>query len=725
MPRAVAVPRRRTGDFPQTPFEAMVKKLWAIGLGLVLVAGGLALRVSQVARRSARAGASAVAPLASSRAAVPLEVVEVAYDSALGNGWRDWGWGPHDLGGSGPAKINFSGYGGLMLHHAELHTSFGGVSFRYRAPDVWPEFMAVRLRGGRDAFPLVRVEPRHVAIDAEGWHEVLIGSGELNPNNLPIDGISIAAATSVPSEWVLIDKVVLTKRTGAFNAAQAPSRPTTLRIDCSAATKPINPMIYGVGAGDWESGASAQRLGGNPMTRLNWEAEVANAANDWFFENSKGGRVVDMVGGGDSHGAPTALVVPMIGWVAKDSTSVGFPRSKFPKQRKFDPNRPDAGDGFAPDGTPLKPGPPTQTSVAAPPEAIGRWVKNLEENNRARGGQGVAMYILDNEPSLWSTTHRDIHPDPLTYDELLDRTIRYATQIRGAAPQASIAGPAEWGWLGYLFSAKDQAEDATGRPDRRAHGDQPLIVWYLKALAEHERTTGKRLLDVLDLHFYPAAPGIYGADAKVDPAAADLRLRSTRALWDPSYRDESWINDTIRLIPRMKEWIAQYYPGLKTSIGEWSFGADEHISGALATAEALGRFGQQGLDSAFYWGGPRAGTGTFWAFRAFRNFDGKGGRFLDLSLPTQDAEGVSVFASRDSAGTHLVSVIVNRDANYASDTRLALEGCGRLVSRRVFGYGEGSGSIEPLATDAAQAPDARLTIPPYSIAIVELRLERH
>jgi len=699
----------------------MVKKLLVLGLAVTLLVGiAFAWRVRQVARLT-RSAASAGAAV-SARVAVPLEVAEVAYDGKLGQGWQDWGWGPHELPSTaGPAKINFSSFGGFLLHHSEIRSTFGALSFRYLAPYAPPEFLAVKLRGGYGTFPRVQVEPAHVAIESGGWREVLIPWRELNPGNLAIDGVSIGAASSVPSEWVLIDKIVFTKATQA-GAQSAPSRVANLRIECGAAGKPISDAIYGAADGDWESGISAQRLGGNPMSRLNWDDKFANSANDWFFENSKGGDVVEMVG--RAHASPTALVVPTIGWVAKDATSVGFPRSKFPKQRKFDPNRPDVGDGYTPDGQPIKPGPPTETSTAAPPEMIGRWVRELTERDRARGGRGVWMYILDNEPALWSTTHRDVHPDPLTYDELLDRTVRYATEIRAADPQALIAGPAEWGWLGYLFSAKDQATDPSGKPDRRAHGDQPLVAWYLKSLAEHERKTGKRLLDVLDLHFYPAAAGVYGADAKIDPASAELRIRSTRALWDPSYRDESWIQESIALIPRMQAWVAENYPGLKTSIGEWSFGADEHISGALATAEALGRFGQMGLDSAFYWGGPKAGSGTFWAFRAFRNFDAKGGRFLDLSLPTRDAQNVSVFASKDKSGTHIVAVIVNRDPTFAADASLNLEGCGRPVSRRIFSYGAGSKALASATTDPAPAPDSRFAVAPYSIAVIDLQVER-
>ena len=88
----------------------------------------------------------------------------------------------------------------------------------------------------------------------------------------------------------------------------------------------------------------------------------------------------------------------------------------------------------------------------------------------------------------------------------------------------------------------------------------------------------------------------------------------------------------------MKEWVRDNYPGRKISLGEWSFGAEAHISGGLATAEALGRFGQQGLDAAFHWGGLKKDTPTYWAFRAFRNFDGQGGRFQNVSLPVRELQ---------------------------------------------------------------------------------------
>ena len=85
---------------------------------------------------------------------------------------------------------------------------------------------------------------------------------------------------------------------------------------------------------------------------------------------------------------------------------------------------------------------------------------------------------------------------------------------------------------------------------------------------------------MLDIHYYPQAENVY-SDAR-DPAMRALRIRSVRSLWDKTYRDESWIANTgdgpeVKLIPRMKDWIAQCYPGTKLTIGEWSFGAEGDI----------------------------------------------------------------------------------------------------------------------------------------------------
>lgn len=676
------------------------------------------------------AAATSVAPAASTRAPQPIEVAETIYDGKLWHGWEDWGWGPHDLPASGPARVVFAGYGGIALRTTkELPARFGALVFRFKAPASWGEFLSVTLKRGSDRgdeFPVVSIRQTHLLPQQDGWKEALVSWKELNPKAKTFDRVVISARRQVGKDWVLLDHIVLTKSPGPQNLTiTGPTRDATLAIRCDAPTRPISPLIYGVTNGVWATGATANRIGGNPLTRFNWDLGNAwNTGSDWFFENVKvDGGLQAWLDDSVKHRAKTALVVPTIGWVAKDTTSVAFPVSQFGKQRKHDPHRPEAGDGFRPDGTPIPPGPPTQTSVAATPEVIGRWIRRLREWDAARGERAVHIYILDNEPTLWDVTHRDVHPEPLTYDELLDRTIRYASAIRQADPEGFVAGPAEWGWTGYHYSAKDRASGFALPRDRLLHGNVPLVPWWLRKLAEHEKRTGERLVHYLDLHFYPAPDGIYGTNARTDPEGAALRLRTTRALWDPTYKDESWIKEAVRLIPRMKEWVDENYPGTKTMIGEWSFGAEGHISGGLATAEALGRFGQQGLDAAFFWGGPKEGTPAFWAFRAFRNFDGKGGRFLDVSLQTKEAQGVSLFASQDTGRTKLVAILLNLHPKEWVEADIELTGCGGATSYRAFSYGPSSTGLAAEEPGAPAGSRLQTYVGPYSIKVLEIQVK--
>lgn len=647
------------------------------------------------------------------------ETAQTVYDGRFKDGWEYWGLGAHELKDGTPARISFESFGGLLVHRAEQPSTFGSLGFRYRAPAAFGSFLKVTLKRGtpeQAPLPSVVVADRHVTQVPGDWWQVWIPFAELNAKQVPFDRIAIEARKSVSAEWVEIDGIVLTKTEAG---STAPTRAVKLAVACTEPAKPISPWIYGVMAQESPGlNEGAHRIGGNTMSRLNWELGAWNTGNDWFFENVKGDKPTWSWFEGARKGVrPLAMVVPLLGWVAKDATSVGFPVSRLGPQRKTDPHRADAGDGFKADGTPLKPLPPTQTSIAAPPSLVKSWLQRLRDEDQQLGGRALSMYILDNEPSLWSVTHRDVHPEPLGYDELYERTVQYGEMIRKLDPDAVIAGPAEWGWSAYFDSAKDLASKV--KSDRLLHGNKPLLAWYLSKLATYEKETGTRLLDFLDVHFYPQGAGVYGAQA--DASTAALRLRSTRALWDPDYEDESWIKDRVKLIPRMRALIDENYPGRKLTLGEYSFGAEQHISGGLALAEALGRFGQQQLDAAFLWAKLEPGTPGYLGFTAFRNFDGKGSTFQELSVAAPSANDLSLFLSRDSSGKRYVAVLINLDPALSAQVTLSLGKCSTEWSGQAFGFGPDSRSMEVLGpVKNVDASTLELTLPPYTVRTLAL-----
>lgn len=532
------------------------------------------------------------------------------------------------------------------------------------------------------------------------------------------------------------------ERTAAGKAPLASSRrvASRLAVDCKAPSKSISPYIYGTGFDmtgysdgfdprQWTMRPSGRRMGGNQTSRYNWEhGNAYNSANDWFFENQSTATSSrseplwrTFLTTNASQRVLSVIEIPMLGWVAKDTTSRSFPLTRHPLQRANDPGR-GAGDGRRPDGAEIAPDAPSVTSIVSTPAFQARWVRQIKETAATAKSPSPRVYVLDNETALWDSTHRDVHPEPVTYDELWELTRQYATAIREADPDGLIAGPAAWGWVEYFYSAKDAKVGFLARPDRRAHDDLPLVPWYLRQVARHEKQTGTRLLDLLDVHFYPQADGIGMAGiGDTDPKTQAIRVRSTRALWDPSYVDESWIGEPVRLLPRLHEWIDTYAPGLGIQIGEWNFGAEHDMSGGLAAAEALARFADGGVTSAYYWPYPTIGSPAYFAFRAYRNFDGQGGRFLDRLAPSESSSVATLWASRDEAGKHLVLVVLNTDPNVAENGPIDVSSCGVIDSVRAFTYRRGQADFATI--DAAPVAGAvGATFAPYSISVVDVIL---
>jgi hypothetical protein len=227
--------------------------------------------------------------------------------------------------------------------------------------------------------------------------------------------------------------------------------------------------------------------------------------------------------------------------------------------------------------------------------------------------------------------------------------------------------------------------------------------------------TGRRTLDLLDVHFYPQANAVFSDAA--DPKTQGLRIRSVRGLWDPSYRDESWIGTEVDLIPRLQQWIHDGYPGTGLAITEYNFGGQKDASGAVALAEALGAFGREGVTLATYWAYPAPDTPAGAAFRLYRNFDEAGATFGDRSLPaTVSYDGVRAFAARQSSSKQVDVVLVNESPTDTATIRVALQGA-TVQSAEEFLVAPGSAKIERVPVRAAQ-----VSLPPYGLGLIRMTL---
>ncbi|MFT5193118.1 MAG: hypothetical protein ACI9EW_001188 [Cellvibrionaceae bacterium] len=364
----------------------------------------------------------------------------------------------------------------------------------------------------------------------------------------------------------------------------------------------------------------------------------------------------------ESVGASSSFTLPTIGWGAKDTSSCSFPDGKSEDcTRALESTC--ISNSLTAD--------PTQTSEILTPADILNFLQMVKDS-----GRKIDFIPLLYEPELWGIIHYDLHPECTTYAEILELYTSYAAAIRDEVPSTMLMGPGTCCYEFYFNSA-------SGEEDKAKHDDMDFIPWFLQSMKAFDEEAGKRHLDVLDIHYYPE--GI--VNDFDDALIAERRLRAPRSLFDPLYTDESYINEPVRLIPRMNDWIDTYYPGTKLAIGAWDFGAPNTMNGALAIAEVLGIYGQQGLYYASYFPAIEQNTPAYYAFRMFTNFDGQNGKFGNLSLTTESdhPEEVSAYSSLDSESGNLHIILINR-VQEAVDLRTEIEWEGFESSGKGFIY---------------------------------------
>ena len=411
--------------------------------------------------------------------------------------------------------------------------------------------------------------------------------------------------------------------TGTLTPVTGTPPPVTFVVNAKAVIGPISPLIYGLNADDTPgSGFSSVvaetrpgliRLGGNRWTAYNWENNASNAGSDYNYENddylsaskTPGAAVRPTVAAAKAAGAAALVTVPIVDYVAGDESggdvfnTPDYLATKFKKNRATDPAK-------------LTTKPVVSDAYVYQDQFV-YWLKNTVP------GADV-MFSLDNEPDLWSSTHPEVHPKAVSYAEVLSRDLEYARAIKKVWPSAPVTGPVSYGWEGYetLQNAPDSAKDGN------------FLSWYLRQIHLADVKAGMRLVNDLDLHWYPEATGggvrITGTEAT--PAVVAAREQAPRSLWDPTYVENSWITadsldgKAIDLIPRVMGQISENDAGMALDFSEWNYGGGQTISGGIATADVLGIFGRYGVHAAALWPLNSNESYSYGAFAIFRNYNG-------------------------------------------------------------------------------------------------------
>ena len=475
-----------------------------------------------------------------------------------------------------------------------------------------------------------------------------------------------------------------------------------ISINTEADRSAISPYVYG--SNQDQSGENVwtvRRLGGNRLTGYNWETNHSNAGSDYrhhsdnFLLNDAGipepqwdepARVMTYFHDESlDMGAESVLTLQMAGYVSGDDDGTVTEAQTAPSAR-WDSVE------YRKDG-----------AFAASPDLddgtvyMDELVHTLTQRyGSAMASEGVRWYTLDNEPALWPNTHARIHPAKPGAEEVIERSVTLASAVKNVDPEARITGPVLYGFGAYL--------DLQGAPDWSAvnQGYSWFIDYYLDQMRQAEQERGRRLLDVLDVHWYPEARGenrIVSPEATT-PADIEARLQAPRTLWDSTYTENSWIADCcsqyLPILPRLQRAIDEFYPGTKLAISEYDYGAKDAISGGLAQADVLGAFGKYGVDIATLWGIENQDNYAAAAFRLYRDYDGQGGTYGNTAVRarTDDRQNTSVYAAiedDDPSTLHVILINKNRDGHF--DVQFDIESSAAYTAGEAWHFDEESASI--------------------------------
>ncbi|WP_158606409.1 glycoside hydrolase family 44 protein [Paenibacillus ginsengarvi] len=617
----------------------------------------------------------------SSSSSMDVQVTEYKKESVFAEArsasYSDWSWSGDNAAPVSasprekPLSFMAKGFEAIWFHRDTLMdlTHYYGVTFKLHGGTAGGQKLRVTMMQGRNItgeFNLDEVWPN--GLPADKWTDVRLIFAGLGVSSMAFDGMVVSVRGEHRQEPVYMDDVNWLKTTDTVKLPEPELPVVHVSIDTSADRRALSDGIFGVNFEDIPSkGASTinfpiKRWGGNVMTRYNWQLDTANRGADWYFlsiPSSPGtmsqlpnGSLSDQfVAASKNSGTDVLLQVPTIGWTPKSrDIAWSFSVGKYGAQAGNECDhgevgcRSDAGTGKLANGSYVTDNDPTDTSKRVGTEFVTSWIRHLKQDF----GSFVHKYALDNEPMLWPHSHWDVHPQMTTYDEVWSYTTEYAKAIKETDPGAEIFGPVSWGWCEYFYSAKD---GCSAGPDMEAHEGKPYLEWYLSKVNAYKRQTGITLVDVLDIHYYPAENNVpFSSDESA--AMTKRRFHSLKSLYDPNFADaSSWIQEPVKLLPRMHDIIERSAPGTKLSISEYNFGDGTGIGSGLAQAEALAIFAREGVDYAMRWGTVPAASPLEDAFKLFLNYDGAGSRIQGNVVSTTssnvDAVGAYTIMSKD------------------------------------------------------------------------------
>lgn len=273
----------------------------------------------------------------------------------------------------------------------------------------------------------------------------------------------------------------------------------------------------------------------------------------------------------------------------------------------------------------------------------------------------IQYWNMDNEAEIWNGTHDDVMPTQLAAESFMQKYIEVAKKARAKYPNIKLVGPVtanEWQW----FNWSNGAITADGK-------NYSWLEFFIKRIAEEQKASGVRLLDVLDIHFYPSSK------------QAEQLVQYHRVFFDRTYDypeangvkrvSGNWDNNQTKeyVFGRINDWLTAYLGnnhGVTLGLTEVGIESTDASVTAVWYASTMGEFMKNKVEIFTPWSWK---TGMWETLHLFSRYN----KSTSIKGESSNESLVSAYPSTNANQDSITVVLVNRSVSLSQSTTLTFD----------------------------------------------------
>ncbi|HEY8937890.1 MAG TPA: glycoside hydrolase family 44 protein [Cyclobacteriaceae bacterium] len=289
---------------------------------------------------------------------------------------------------------------------------------------------------------------------------------------------------------------------------------------------------------------------------------------------------------------------------------------------------------------------------------LDHWFTDLSLNK-----ENFKYWNMDNEVEIWSGTHDDAMPTQLAAEDFMQKYFAVAKMARAKYPDIKLVGPVtanEWQWYNW-----------NGNVINVGGTNYAWIEYFIKRVGEEEAATGIRLLDVVDIHFYPGSTDVSQVvqmhrvyfDETYDFPEAN-GLKKINGGYDNSLTKEY-------IFGRIKTWLDKYLPanhGVTLGVTETGVNITNTNGIAVWYASTLGEFMKHPeveMFTPWTWS-----VGMWETLHLYSRYN----KPTFIPATSTDETNVSGYPSINATGDSITIMLVNRSTTASKTVNVGFKG---------------------------------------------------